>query len=57
MVRDYTYGGEGRLIQLRQLVDSAFQLKQKNVESQYHFIPYTENCPHCVTGVAWHHDG
>jgi hypothetical protein len=33
-VRDYTYGGGGRLIQLRQSADAALQLKQNIVASQ-----------------------
>jgi hypothetical protein len=42
-VRQYTHGGEGRLIQLRQLTDPAMQLKQKTVGSYDQFRPYTEN--------------
>jgi hypothetical protein len=32
-MRDYTHGGEERLIQLRQLVNGRLQLKQEVVET------------------------
>ena len=36
-VRDYTHGGEGRLIQLRQLAHEPLQLKQKPVGTHGEF--------------------
>jgi hypothetical protein len=40
-VRDYTHGGEGRLIQLRQLLNCTEQLKEKNDETHDELRPYT----------------
>jgi hypothetical protein len=41
-MRDYTYGGGERLIQLRQFALAAIQLKQESVGSHDRLSPYTE---------------
>jgi hypothetical protein len=41
-VRDYTYGGGERLIQLRHFDPAAMQLKQESVRSLDRLSPYTE---------------
>ena len=54
-MRQYTHGGEGRLIQLRPFVETALQLKQTIVENHDPVNPYGLKSSQYVTGVGCHY--